>query len=98
MLRVLYVLAESAPSSLKSQPQKCLWNLSGNCTLLVGRGVKKPPNVIRDGLAFVFQREVTGVKQVQLGIWQVALIGLGPFHGKEGIVLSPDNQHGRLMS
>ena len=50
----------------------------------------------RDLLAFVFEREVAGIEQVQLGFGQVAQVGVCAVGGEDLVVLAPDDQRRRL--
>src|SRR6266851_1572356 len=63
-----------------------------------GALTEKLAHPLRDETTEVFQREVTGINQVQFCFWDISLVGLGPFDGEERIVLSPENQHSRLSA
>src|SRR5207244_5605065 len=49
-----------------------------------------------DESAEVFQREVSGINQVQFRVGKIPLIRFRAFHREKGIVLTPENQHPRL--
>ena len=51
----------------------------------------------RDEVGRILERKMTRIDQVQLGIGNVPLVRLRPFHSKERIIYSPHNQHSRLV-
>jgi hypothetical protein len=63
----------------------------------VQRLTEKLPNAGRDKTCRIFQREVAGINQMQFRVREISLVGLGPFDGEERVVLSPENQHSRLL-
>jgi len=63
-----------------------------------GALTEKLAHPLCDEATKVFQREVTGINQVQLCFWDISLVGLGPFDGEEWIVLSPEYQHSWLST
>src|SRR5262249_3503891 len=50
-----------------------------------------------DHVPFAFQREVAGIKQVELDRLEFSLVGFGPSRRKDLVVLAPDNQHRWLV-
>src|SRR6185437_10422414 len=53
---------------------------------------KELHNLLRNEVARILKRKMAGIEQVKLRFWDVLQIGLRPFDGKEGIVLSPNDQ------
>ena len=51
-----------------------------------------------DETAEVFQGEVPCINQVQFGVREISSVGVGTFDGEERIVLSPEDQHSRLVA
>src|SRR4030095_284804 len=49
-----------------------------------------------DQVAVLFEREVTGVEQVELQVLQITFVGFGPLRRKNEIVFSPHNKRRRL--
>jgi hypothetical protein len=50
-----------------------------------------------DPVEVLFQREMAGVDQVKLDVFQVPLIKTSALDREDPIVLAPDNERGRLM-
>ena len=50
-----------------------------------------------DGMALLFESEVTSVQQVKLYVLQVTSIRMGARGREDRVVLAPHNQRGRLM-
>jgi hypothetical protein len=49
-------------------------------------------NSLGNEIARLLKREVTGIEQMQLRLWDVSLVSCCTSHGEEGIVLTPDDQ------
>ena len=49
-------------------------------------------------IQLVFESEVSGVQQMQVGLGKVAEIGTGSGCRKDFVVLAPHDQRGRLIS
>src|SRR5262249_46896285 len=54
-------------------------------------------DVSGDQVAVLFEREVTGVEQVELQVLQITFVGFGPLRRKNEIVFSPHDQRRRLV-
>ncbi len=61
------------------------------------RSVEEVEHQTGNLIPLVFEREVSGVEQMQFGAGQIANIGAGSLGWENHVVLTPDNQHRRLM-
>jgi hypothetical protein len=50
-----------------------------------------------DLVGLVLQDEMAGVEEVQVGVGQVALVGMRTVGGEDLVVLAPDDQRGRAV-
>lgn len=69
----------------------------GLCVLSRQPRVQEAAHEPRDSVAFLFEREMAGVEQMQLDVFEIARVGARPLGRKDLIVLAPDNQRRRLM-
>src|SRR6185503_17861869 len=64
--------------------------------LALYRAIQEFVDARADFMDVRFEREVAGVEELDLGLRQVALVGLGAGRDEEGIVAAPDGEQRRL--
>src|SRR5262245_56665670 len=92
--------SESGDSSFRDPTERVRGGLgpSGQWPLFLSQMLaEEGPHERGDLVTVRFEGEVAGVKQVELQRLQVALVRLGPLRGENLVVLTPGDQHRRLV-
>ena len=64
---------------------------------LVQDASEEAADVAGDGVELVFEGEVAGVQEVDLGVGQIAPVSLGSGRAEDFVVAAPDGQQGQLV-